>query len=65
MTDYIDRELWQEKLASRLNEETGKIDPMYPLKPPDSEIIVPPSVGDARPAESKISGKKIKNQDGE
>jgi hypothetical protein len=57
MTDYIDRELWQEKLASRLNEETGKIDPMYPLEPP--------SVGGARPAESKISGKKIKNQDGE
>ncbi len=31
---------WQEKLALKLNEETGKIDPMYPL-PAEKEI--PPS----------------------
>jgi len=45
---------WQKKLALTLDEETGKIEPMYPLEPP--------SVGGARLAGSKINGKKSKNQ---
>ncbi|UCH96333.1 MAG: AAA-like domain-containing protein [Candidatus Aminicenantes bacterium] len=53
---------WQNKLALKLDEKTGKIEPMYPLEPPDSKFIKPPSVGGARPEESKINGKKIKNQ---
>jgi len=52
--------LWQKKLALKLDEKTGKIEPMYPIEPPGSEIIKPPSVGGAIPEKSKINSKKIK-----